>query len=630
MLFGARRLLETMALACASFDPLAAHCEPSETKSAAAQQSSAPLDSLPGAPPAPQDEGLRKQLAAVDPLQDGWQTEAYNDRIGKQWGAIGALLHALPADASGVPATLLADDFRCSALRPDALDEVHADADFRVLRWRPQTAPQDPATAESAALSGPEGLLVALRACATALGADAYAKFKTIHVDEQPLGFRTTAYFMGEGRAPEGLVQQNATWIVHWVQRAEGEAPRIARIELSAFEEVRAREPRGSLFEDGAAAILGGNPSYAQQLVPSLMHWRAQLDQSLGLPILGHAAGIAIGDADGNGLEDLYLCQPGGLPNLLYLRQADGSARDASAGSGTDFLDFTRSALFADLDRDGDDDLIAVILDDIVFLENVSNQTSDGTSETVQPRFERRARFTAPVTTSLALADIEGDGDLDLYACAYMNPYDGEAIPAPYHDARNGQPNTFLRNDGEWRFSDATAELGFDHNNDRFSFSAAFEDYDRDGDLDLYVANDFGRNNLYRADAGRYRDVAAEAGVEDPSAGMGVAWADYDNDGWVDLHVSNMFSSAGNRVTFQQRFLPEVTPTQRDEFQRHARGNALFRNLGNGTFEDVSVASGVTMGRWAWGGLFVDWNNDGWQDVLVPNGFVTEPRKDDL
>jgi len=627
MVFLARRVLEALALACASADPFAAHAEPGETKPASSQpQSAAPLDALPGSAPPPPDEGLRKQLSAVDPLQDGWQTEAYNDRIGKQWGAIGTLLHALPADPSGIPATLLADDFRCSALRPEALDEAFSDADFRVLRWSAERAQAAAAASadERAPLRGPEGLLEALRATAAALGADAHAKFKTIHVDEQPGGFRTTAYFMGEGRAPEGLVQQNATWTVHWVQRAEGEAPRIARIELAAFEEARAREPRGSLFEDAAAAILGGNPSYAQLLVPSLMHWRAQLDQSLGLPILGHAAGIAIGDADGNGLEDLYLCQPGGLPNLLYLRQSDGSARDASAGSGTDFLEFTRSALFADLDRDGDDDLIVVVLDDILFLEN------KGPSEAGQPRFERRARFTAPVTTSLALADIEGDGDLDLYACAYMNPYDGEAIPAPYHDARNGQPNTFLRNEGEWRFSDATAELGFDHNNDRFSFSAAFEDYDRDGDLDLYVANDFGRNNLYRADDGRYRDVAAEAGVEDPSAGMGVAWADYDNDGWVDLHVSNMFSSAGNRVTFQQRFLPEVTAAQRDDFQRHARGNALFRNLGNGTFEDLSVASGVTMGRWAWGGLFVDWNNDGWQDVLVPNGFVTEPRKDDL
>ncbi len=84
--------------------------------------------------------------------------------------------------------------------------------------------------------------------------------------------------------------------------------------------------------------------------------------------------------------------------------------------------------------------------------------------------------------------------------------------------------------------------------------AASWEDYDQDGDLDLYVANDFGRNNLYRNDDGQFVDVAAEAGVEDISAGMSVSWGDYNNDGQADLYVGNMFSSAGNRVTYQRQF----------------------------------------------------------------------------
>jgi len=172
--------------------------------------------------------------------------------------------------------------------------------------------------------------------------------------------------------------------------------------------------------------------------------------------------------------------------------------------------------------------------------------------------------------------------------------------------------------------------LGLDVNNRRFSFAASWEDYDNDGDPDLYVANDYGRNNLYRNDRGeegrhQFVDVAAEAGVEDISAGMAVSWGDYDADGWMDLYVSNMWSSAGNRVAYQRQFQSGAEAETLAAMQRHARGNSLFRNLGNGTFEDVSVSQGVTLGRWAWGSRFVDLNSDGWEDLVVANGFITQP-----
>ena len=76
--------------------------------------------------------------------------------------------------------------------------------------------------------------------------------------------------------------------------------------------------------------------------------------------------------------------------------------------------------------------------------------------------------------------------------------------------------------------------------------------------LDLYVANDFGRNNLYRNDGGRFVDVAGQAGVEDMASGMSASWGDYNQDGHMDLYVGNMFSSAGNRIAYQQRFKPEA------------------------------------------------------------------------
>jgi hypothetical protein len=234
---------------------------------------------------------------------------------------------------------------------------------------------------------------------------------------------------------------------------------------------------------------------------------------------------------------------------------------------------------------------------------------------------------------TLAAADFDGDGDVDIYACKHVATGQSagpSSAPIPYHDANNGGRNVLLRNDGDFHFVDVTLEVGLDTNNTRFSYSASWEDYDNDGDVDLYVANDYGRNNLYRNDHGRFTDVAAAAGVEDISAGMSVSWGDYNNDGRMDLYVSNMFSAAGNRVTYQRQFKTGVDSSTLKDYQRHARGNSLFENVGDGTFKDVSAEANVTMGRWAWSSTFADINNDGLEDIIVANGYITNDDPDDL
>ncbi|HIM29795.1 MAG TPA: VCBS repeat-containing protein, partial [Planctomycetes bacterium] len=200
----------------------------------------------------------------------------------------------------------------------------------------------------------------------------------------------------------------------------------------------------------------------------------------------------------------------------------------------------------------------------------------------------------------------------------------------PWHDANNGPSNHLFRNDGKYKFTDVTREVGLDVRNRKFTLAASWSDYDNDGDPDLYVANDFGRNNLYRNDGGKFVDVAGEAGVEDQAAGMGVSWADVDRDGMIDLHVGNMFSSAGMRIAYQNRFKEQADANTRKEFQAHAAGNALYSNRGDGTFEHRSDSAGIRMGRWSWGARFADLNLDGYPEILSPNGFITNHELDDL
>ncbi len=176
-----------------------------------------------------------------------------------------------------------------------------------------------------------------------------------------------------------------------------------------SYEEVR-RSVSSSLFSDQTTAVLGCNACFQKQLLHSTDHWRSRIPQSLGLDVVANV-GFLIADLNGDELEDLYLCQQGGLPNLLFLRQADGSFLDASEGSGVDCLNFSPSALAIDLDKDGDRDLVVALQFELLLMSNNG-----------KAKFELEARLPLLAQTfSLTCADYDLDGDLDLFACGY-NP----------------------------------------------------------------------------------------------------------------------------------------------------------------------------------------------------------------
>jgi hypothetical protein len=412
------------------------------------------------------------------------------------------------------------------------------------------------------------------------------------------------------------LVELDATKAPWVQQRLEWDTTWSPEQELLAFvprhyEEVHrtAVEP---LLRDRTASVFADELVFRDQLSLGIDDWRGRLESGLAPAITGFF-GLAVGDANGDGEEDLFLCQPHGLPNRLLLKQADGTLRDATPESSLGLLDATSSALFIDVDNDGQQDLVVVGDGFFIYFANQGNA-----------RFIRRQALSLDGTvTSVAAADYDRDGRTDLYVCLHtaLSQKDRDTplgLPIPIHDANNGQANILFRNTHDRGFIDVTNTVGLDQNNSRFSYAASWEDMDQDGDADLYVANDFGKNNLYRNDNGRFTDVAVTYGVEDSGSGMSVSWGDVNGDGWSDLYVGNMYSSAGNRIA------------ERQELLDLARGNALFLSQQGKGFERADQSKRVHLGRWAWSSVMADLNNDGWQDLLVANGFVTQTREDDL
>jgi hypothetical protein len=562
-------------------------------------------------------------LPTDDPRQQGWEIESFSEAAGTQLKHLNELLR--PAESVTATASrLAAQDFRCSGLRPAQLESAYDGSWLTIRRSAGGLNEVDSAQAGPARLAQVVQGLIG--------GVDHVrqwrSKEKIVGVSLSGSTATTDVVFQLYAEHDEGTLQVNATWECTWTA-ADTDLPLLTKIELRDYEEVVSTAGRQPLFQDCTTAVLDG-PAFRDQLRWGVDHWLTRVETRHGIDI-GGWQGLAIGDVNGDGLDDVYLVQPGGLPNRLYIQNPDGTATERAAEAGVDWLDSCHAALLVDLDNDLDQDLLLATSNGVLIMSN------DG-----RGNFQVKAAKVTPAAYpySLAAADYDVDGDLDVYVCCYnprlgINRHVLFARPVPYHDANNGGPNVLLRNDatpsnGSWRFSYATDRVGLYENKRRFSYAAAWADHDNDGDLDLYVANDFGRNNLYGNQGGRFHDGAAQANVEDIGPGMSCCWGDYNRDGWLDLYVSNMFSSAGNRISEQAQFQQVADPQTRAAFRRHARGNTLYLNRQDGTFSDVSIEAGVVLGRWAWGSLFGDLNNDGWEDLLVANGFLTQADPVDL
>jgi hypothetical protein len=559
--------------------------------------------------PIPLPDWAEDNIKRADPAYDRWPSEVKHDHAKKVLAGFLKLVTGEVEWTDENLAGVLAPEFHgVVELRPEDLETVFEDGGTRVQR------PNGSLSEELHSAGELRAVVERLRKPFDEGRCKSFMKIVRVHLEEGD-HFRTKALVHLDGASEGGLLQQNMDWEVDWIEH--GEEVRITAIHAEHYDEVWTAKP---LFAEIEEAVLGANASFQEELLYGVGECYGRIDRLLSVPYLG-MQGLAIGDLDGDGLDDLYVCQHGGLPNRVFLHQADGTARDATASSGAGLLENSRGALIVDWDNDGDQDLIVAVGPAIAVARNEG-----------QGVFEKFRVFridTPGDIYSLSAADADGDGDLDVYACRYATDGILTGAPTPYHDANNGNPNAYFRNDGN-RFTIATAEVGLDQNNGKFSLASIWDDFDDDGDVDLFVTNDFGRDNLYRNDGGHFTDVGAAAGADDISAGMGASVADFDLDGDQDIYITNMFSSAGQRIVPQQEFMGGENPEVHQHYDRHARGNTLLANRGDGTFEDVTDKAGVAVGGWGWGARFVDFNNDGLEDLFSPDGFLTNPEPADL
>ena len=329
--------------------------------------------------------------------------------------------------------------------------------------------------------------------------------------------------------------------------------------------------------------------------------------------------GVAFYDYDNDGWLDIFLVNGSRLEGFpaeseptshLFRNNRDGTFTDVTLKAGVAHSGWGQGVCVGDFDNDGWDDLFVTYYGKNVLYHN----NGDGTFTDVSQKAGVAGKGTR-WNTGCAFVDYDRDGRLDLFVANYID-LDLATAPVPesgpclYKSVMvacgppglQGGKNILYHNNGDGSFSDVSEAAGIFRANGTYGLGVLTADFDNDGWPDIYVANDSTASALYHNKKnGTFEDIAIEAGCAlspdgKPQAGMGVAAADYDLDGNLDIVKTNF---AGD------------TPS-------------LYHNLGGGSFEDATFTAGLGAHTQylGWGCGFLDFDNDGWPDILICNGHV--------
>lgn len=480
------------------------------------------------------------------------------------------------------------------------------------------------------------------------------ATFKIVSgsfVDGDANRFQTHTAFAGSGRGKDGLLY-GLTGAVDLGWLRTGEEWKIASWATVSLRASSTEEP---FFRDVLAEAI---PSSTQlDLATRSVHERyiSEVFKTGGTTFtypkdywiyvttwdtLDQHPSIAVVDLDRDGWDDFYVTARWGR-NQFWHNRGDGTFEEIAGKLGIDLDGMCNAAVFADFDNDGDDDLfVGRSIERSRYFRNEGGRFVDASTTHI-------AIDLPHWTSAVSCADYNGDGLLDVYLSTYRLPITrprellSREFLTPEQQVEwkkrriadhpvfrlTGPPNVLLVNRGDGRFElapeakEVEAWLS--------AFQGTWSDFDNDGDPDLFIANDWAPDNVFRNDVGedgkrRFVDVTTEvAGDQLQGFGMGVSLGDYDNDRNLDLFLTYMFSKAGSRITQSFEGLEK-------RMYEGAQGNKLFRG-GGGKFELVSglhpPALKVAKSGWSWGGQFADLDHNGFLDLYVANGYYTAPSE---
>ncbi|HTL55725.1 MAG TPA: VCBS repeat-containing protein [Candidatus Limnocylindrales bacterium] len=384
-----------------------------------------------------------------------------------------------------------------------------------------------------------------------------------------------------------------------------------------------------------------------------------------------NGAGVAIGDVDGDGWQDIYLCTLQGR-NRLYRNLGNWHFEEIDPGEAACLGQFSTGATFADVDGDGDLDLLVngIAAGTRLFL-------NDGKGRFTELKDSGLSRSAS--ATSLALADIDGDGDLDLYCTHYIDEMhlfdpttrfslmkrDGRWVVLKVNDQLTTLPRLkdrfealpdgrvrelpevdgLYRNDGHGHFTAIQFEPGVFSDEEGkpippfrdWGLSAMFRDLNGDGAPDLYVCNDNVSPDRIWINSGKgtFRLIDPLSFRHTSRSSMGIDFADIDRDGHDDLIVVDMLAREhSKRMTQLVKDVPDPNERERVDARPQYNRNTLFFGRGDGTYAEAALMAGVAATDWSWCPIFLDVDLDGYEDLLISNGFesdvMDQDRKDEL
>jgi hypothetical protein len=310
---------------------------------------------------------------------------------------------------------------------------------------------------------------------------------------------------------------------------------------------------------------------------------------SAGLKLFSEAGGVIVDDFENNGLLDVVTSSIDFCESLHYFHNnGDGTFTERTKEAGLADQLGGLNIIQADYNNDGCMDILVLRGGwEFPIRKSLLRNNCDGTFTDVTDASGLGASITA--TQTAAWADIDNDGYLDLFI-----------------GNENG-PSQLFRNKGDGTFEDISHAAGVDKV--AFTKGVVAADYDQDGYMDFYVANYFGGNFLYHNNRDRtFTEVGKEAGVQETQGSFVAWWFDYNNDGWPDLYVSSYYGG-DEEVMRTYLGLPHTVQTMK-----------IYKNLGNGTFQDATKEVGLDKVFMPMGSNFGDVNNDGYPDIYLGSG----------